>query len=575
MYSCLDQQDDSFHRGELFLIPTNNSTVPKPNKVSSLNDFPTTAEQFRSFFYLKPLNPAPGSNRYSWQLYVKIRSTQHASTFKKRIMPTLRSTGVWMDGNALWNDGRSSLGWIYLAHTRHTHRDSIRNGLFTAIENISRGGGISDENRAEFVKLQREFGWNPDDISLQIRTVKHKNTRGNEIATDAIVISCRTPFRYVMRDIFAQINANALGDSGVIVPFGYHKKIGNNAYCNMLIGNNDFFCNHSGLVINHLHPSIVTSNVAATNIPSTTFTQYCIDGGAKSIQETTQTGTKGTFVAIVPNDAYDSLQQTIETLIRDPTATAGGASLRNLCIDEYHLAPTVGDELRLTGNIHRNSANIAAAINSANRRHNIDIQDIQVDHDHPDHDPHAANNHRPHAPPLIVDIVPTNRTMGSTAVQRSVAFADDDNHRTTFAEAANPRAPPVAEQFDAMSAASVSTHANTAISNANTHNTQFTTMSQISMQLTRVSTMAEESNQQFMTYMNEQRRAQQEQQREHRQFIDDQQRDQQQFMSAMLNRLGYPPGAAPITPQNQQQQQHQQQQQQTTTSTKSTTQWPK
>ena len=89
MYSCLDQQDDSFHRGDLFLIPTNNSTVPQPNEVLSLADFPTTAEQFRSFFYLKPLNPVPSGNQYSWQLYVKIRSTQHASTFKKRIMPTL------------------------------------------------------------------------------------------------------------------------------------------------------------------------------------------------------------------------------------------------------------------------------------------------------------------------------------------------------------------------------------------------------------------------------------------------------------------------------------------------------
>ena len=80
-----------------------------------------------------------------------------------------------MDGNALWNDSLSSLGWIHLAHTKHTHRDLIRTGLFTAINDISNDGGISDENKAEFEKLKQEFGWNPDDISLQIRTVKHKN----------------------------------------------------------------------------------------------------------------------------------------------------------------------------------------------------------------------------------------------------------------------------------------------------------------------------------------------------------------------------------------------------------------
>lgn len=294
--------------GEVYYLPTNETSDPKPKSFCSLDDFPSTDPEHRAFFHRKETK-----SRSTKQIIITVThctiSDTSILTIKKKLIPYLQIHNLWIDGDDLKGEQTVVVGWLSGAHPDMTHKVSVTARLNNALSELT----LTEEEQEELDKVGGVGALIPEVFATK-RLMQFGNG-DSRVGSDVVALCCVQKFRKLIGSLIVRIPFTVLGYH--IVPYGFHLAASPAEYRELLMHNNDVTLKLRGLTVVNFHPSIWDMSTSGLKYNGTMSEYFMSSSLVENIEATDSSSRTGRYIFIVKDDNFNALQQELTKFFRE------------------------------------------------------------------------------------------------------------------------------------------------------------------------------------------------------------------------------------------------------------------
>ena len=239
---------------------------------------------------------------------------------------------------------------------------------------------LTVQQKSEIEHLEHKGGMPTAMITVKCGNIRYKHN-DTVITTEGLRISALNPWQFVLCELIAKIYPHLLGPDKTIIPFDYQKQIGGEVYSKLLINNNEFHNNNTGLPIYNVLTDILDTPMYLPNKAPTTLFNYVRTLGFISIEPSTTSNNDGRHFCIIPWTRWDKIRCALENNLDEKLSYIGDGTFSEQYKAKFVVYPSVGNVKQLTGTVHQMSDRIKDCIIMTDAQQDLKNPDTNAGND--------------------------------------------------------------------------------------------------------------------------------------------------------------------------------------------------
>lgn len=284
------------------ILPSSDKHNPSLDALREPKDFPQNDSDHRSFFrrYV---------NQRDTIVYHRLVTSLSISELKKRLLPTLKGSNLWMTNECLKLEEMSMIAFLWKAPTRLLHRPTLAKKINDYLTR-----SVLTPDQEQLLKSCSNDAEDPvlPQVEISIRFIHHGNNQ--KVSTEAPVILCSKPYARLMKELVSQLPFELIGYK--VVPHGMVLHIGDDNYRQGLIANNDFNNSIRNIEILGLHSSHFDLPIKYNNEEGTIRQWFESSPIIIGIEPTNRSEEAGRYFVIVEEKHIGQARKEVASLLR-------------------------------------------------------------------------------------------------------------------------------------------------------------------------------------------------------------------------------------------------------------------
>ena len=307
-------------------IASNQRTIPTPEPITSIEQFPQTHFIHQKFFHRVDVRTKVS---FTHDVY----SSVTAMEIKRRAMPFLQEHNLGMWSEEISNNTKIRVCWILNAHSKVAYRPLMTDKLCKGIDQQKANYG--DENNRLLNQLPEKM----HHIEVQTRTVTYQGHQ-----TVACCVMAYKPAAPVIRELVAMLDHDYLGNGTSIVSEAAARELDPGKYIEIINSNTAFHQNTRTISVKYVHD--LFWEIKYRPCPQANYTtvrEWILTGsGVVSIEPTKDTEKEGRYIILCKAEGFPVFRRLLQVMFQTLAKTIEeDANLREKALGKFQQYPTI------------------------------------------------------------------------------------------------------------------------------------------------------------------------------------------------------------------------------------------